>query len=246
MGRNTWIWILIILVILGLFFYPQMKAKSLKEHREPADISKEEKGTGMGIRFYEEMDEYTTKTACEEAGYIWDESGVCLKEKVIPDWFKIGATGVIGAIVKHPPAPTCEVDSDCPPGADVKCWLGECVLANIDGMKVTIAVTNGESYNIENVYISSASPTGLANNLPIGLSNAKTLPGSGTVSWNSAYMNFASLGWVGTTQTFSVVVKGTHPLTHETITASDSVTLQFIEEPKGSFSVKIATGVPGA
>lgn len=250
-GQSAWIWIAIAAVVLLVIYFGYREAvKPLSEHYEPADLSKEEEGTGMGMKFYEKLEDYS-QSECEDAGYIWEDGGggpACWKEKSTPDWFKVTGiiTGVVGAIVKHPPAPSCSVDSDCPAGSDVRCWEGECVLANRDGISTIIQVGNSESFDFNNVYLYDATPTGYYNSLPIGTSHSKTLPSESTIDWSSGVMDIEGLEWNGTQQTFSVTVTGKHPLTAETVTASDSVTLEFIEDPTGSFSVGIQTGVPGA
>jgi len=231
-ANNTWAIVLIIvaIIILALFYFGGLGFKSLKDHGEPADISKDEDGQGMDVTFYKKVDGEWVPVN-------------------IPDWFKVVSegTGVVGAIVEHPPAPTCATTSDCPGSGsnpDVTCWQGKCVLVDIDGMQVTIRVSNGADFDFNDVYISSATPTGFANALPTGTANKQQLPAGGEVSWASGIMDLAAEGWIGTQQTFSVIVQGTNSYDDSTQSSSDSITLKFSEDPTGSFSVIIEAGVP--
>jgi len=222
---NMWIILGIVVALIALLtFYGFSGTKTLKEHAEPADISKNEEGQGIEIHFY-------------------DKDGNPVE---IPDWFKVAqTTGIVGAIVEHPPAPTCNIVDDCPgANANVACWENKCVLSNILSMDAAIKVTNGASFEFEDVYISSASPAGFASALPTGIASAKQLPGGGTVSWLSSVMNFETLEWLGTTQTFSVNVHGTSSYDGSGADSSDSITLRFNEDPTGAFSVLIETAVP--
>ena len=221
--------VIVLAVIIGVilmfaYFGYGAGTKTLKEHAEPADISKEEEGQGMEIHFY-------------------DKDGNPVE---IPDWFKVAkTTGIVGAIVEHPPAPTCTVVSDCPGvNPNVACWQNKCVLTNIASMSTTIKVTNGASFDFNDVYISSASPAGFAGALPTGVASKKQLPGGQTISWPSTIMDFQALGWVGTTQTFTATVQGTSSYDGSGHTSSDSITLKFSDDPTGAFSVLIETGVP--
>ncbi len=232
-GRTNWMTIVVIAVILlALFYFGNMYfkgTKTLAEHRQPADISKSEEGTGMDIKFYKKVDGE------------WEPVE-------IPSWFRVAKAGgaVVGAIVTHPPAPSCTVDSDCEgyvAGGNIRCWQGGCALANVDGMSMTIGVTNGADFSFTDVHISAASPTALANALP---TSNKTLSSGGTVSWDSDIIDFDSAGWIGTQQTLSVTVTGTNSYDGSLQTASDSVILKFDADPTGGFSVVIQSGVPGA
>lgn len=229
MGKksNTWIVVIVIaLIVIFALFYFKIGSKSLNEHKEPADISEGEDGQGMDITFYKKVNGQ------------WEPV-------TIPDWFKVAGTAVVGAIVEHPPAPICTVTSDCPGNnPSVTCWQGKCVLTQIDGMDITIRVSNGANFAFNDVYISTATPTGFRSALPTGTANKKQLPANGQVSWTSSIMDFVDEGWVGTDQTFSVDVTGKSSYDGSTQTSSDSVTLRFSEDPTGQFSVIIESGVP--
>lgn len=230
---------MLVFVVIGIaliaffYLYPGMaQPKTLKEIGEPADLASEEEGKGMEITFYKKVDGEWVPVST-------------------PDWFTAGAQIEPYAIVEHPPAPTCVVRTECAGYAtnpDIACWLGRCVLANVDGMSVTVKTQNSELYDINNVYISDVvtevTPTGLMTALPVGLINQKTLPGLGLVFWTSEIMDFELEGWLDTEQTFSVRVYGTHPLTGATISSSADAILQFTSDPTGTFSVIIETGIP--
>ncbi len=218
--------IIAVLMLLFVYYGYGTGTKTLKEHAEPVDISKNEEGQGMEVNFY-------------------DKDG---NPVTIPDWFKIAsATGVIGAIVEHPPAPTCTETSDCEGYAgnpNILCWENSCVLANVVAMDVGVKVTNGASFDFNDVYISTASPVGFSDALPTGTANKKELLGGATVSWMSSVMNFETLGWIGTTQTFSVNIHGTNSYDGSGADSSDSISLKFSADPTGAFSVLIETAVP--
>jgi len=225
-------WIIIALVIgaaIFLLYYYGMgpEWKTLREHAEPVDISKEEEGKGIEIFFY-------------------DDDGNPI---TIPDWFKVMgvSSGVVGAIVEHPPAPTCTLTSECPGWAtnpNIACWESKCVLVDVASMAANVAVTNGASFDFNDVYISAASPLGFENALPMGIINKQELPGGGTIGWMSSQMNFETEGWIGTTQTFSATVHGTNSYDGSGHDSSDSITLVISADPTGTFSVVIETGVP--
>jgi len=223
---NIWIvlGIIVVLVLLLGYYGYGTGTKTLKEHAEPVDISKNEEGQGIQINFY-------------------DKEGNPVE---IPDWFKVASTtGIVGAIVEHPPAQTCNEVADCPSaGPNVACWENKCVLTNIVAMDVAIRVTNGAGFKFNDVYISSASPPGFASALPTGIASKQQLSAGATISWVSSVMNFESLGWLGSTQTFSVNVHGTSSYDGSGADSSDSISLRFSEDPTGAFSVLIETAVP--
>lgn len=224
--------IVLIAVIAALiyfgFYYGVTGTKTLKEHAEPVDISTEQEGQGMDMGFYKKVDGEWVKVD-------------------IPDWFKVvDTTGMVGAIVEHPPAPICTIRTDCPGAGtnpNIDCWQSKCVLTNIDGMDVVIKVANSASFDFNDVYISSANPVGLDNALLTGIANKKQLPAGSTVSWTSSIMDFDVLGWIGTTQIFSITVAGTNSYSGQQQSSSDSITLQFSADPTGTFSVVIEAGI---
>lgn len=202
--------------------------KPLSEHAKPVDISTSQEGQGMEVNFYEKVDGEWVPVN-------------------IPDWFKVVQTsGIVGAIVAHPPSPSCSVRTDCPgatTNTKIDCWNQKCVLTNIDGMSINVKVTNGATFDFNDVYISSATPVGFSNALPTGITNKKQLPAGGTVSWDSSIMDLDTLGWIGTQQTFSVVAKGTNSYNGQVQQSSDSITLEFNPDPSGTFSVAISAGI---
>lgn len=222
------IWLIIGLIVVAgillIYFTGGADSKTLKEHAEPVDISTEQEGQGIEVHFY-------------------DSDGNPIE---IPAWFKVmgAAGGVVGAIVEHPPAPTCIIRTDCAgAGANpfIDCWQGSCVLTNVESMDVAVKVTNGANFDFENVHISSATPVGFAGAFP---SVTKDLPSGSTISFPSNIMNFESLGWVGTTQTLSVVVEGINSYDGKTQQSSDSIIFKFSADPTGGFSVVIQSAVP--
>lgn len=224
------------IAVLLFFTYFRAEGKTLKEIGQPADLSEEEEGKGMDITFYKKVD----------GEWVPVE---------MPDWFSAGARTGLFAVVEHPPAPDCGDRTECEgylTNPDIACWEGSCVLANVDGMKVKVRVYNSETYAINDVYISDSvtetKPTGLLSALPVGIANKKPLPASGNIFWETpSVMDFEVLGWIGTTQTFSTKVFGTHPLTGATISSSSGdVALKFSADPVGTFSVIIESGIPGA
>jgi len=266
---ESWLWILIILAVIGLIFYFAIlkgeQWKPISEHREPADLSEDEQGTGMRLRLY-------------------DKDGNPIG---IPDWFKVtsSVTGITGAIVAHPGAGerTCSVlndcydpcvsDADCPTG--VKCssdgycgkdqWTQimcydydvdntkECILGSIGTIALDFAVSAGE-YNYQNVEVTSAQPSVYYSALPtdsrsisageseIFQSDLLKVDTDAVCPSGETCLDATNLVGAGPT-TFSVSVSGYNLFTQQTDTAGDSIVLQFTKEPTAGLSVSIISPI---
>ena len=235
-GKTTAI--ILVALVMGLLIYlgiayGYIGNKTINEHGEPVDMG--EDGQGVQLGFAE----------------LGPDGEIIPIE--IPDWFKIAeGTGITGAIVKHSPAPSCGVASDCPGytvDGNIDCYQSNCVLKNIDLFRITqISVQNpsaSSDVNFKDVYISTASPTAISNSLPVGITNAKLLPLDSTISWGpGTWINIADEGWIDSTQTINIVVTGKNVVTGDEITSSDNIILEFGANPAGTFIVNIQTGVP--
>jgi len=219
------VFVVIAIALVGLFYWFSAGGKSILEHREPADISKEEKGTGIYLKLY-------------------DEEG---NEISIPDWFKVGSiTGEAFTIVRHPPAPSCTAVTQCSgyeTNPNIMCWSGKCVLGNVGYMDLGISVVNPATSEITflNVAPSSATPIEWWNNLD--KTTVTTLsPGDPAAFWTTTSPLSVS-AWEGTQQTFSVTVSGTNQYTGQIVTPGDSIQLAFDSDPTGAFIVSIVSPI---
>ena len=219
------VFVVIAIALVGVFYWFSAGGKSILEHREPADISKEEEGTGIYLKLY-------------------DEDG---NEIDIPDWFKVGS--IIGdsfTIVRHPPAPSCTAVSQCDgylTNPNIMCWNDKCVLGNVGYMDLGISVVNPVSSEITflNVAPTSATPIEWWNNLD-KTAVARLAPGDPAAFWTTASPLPVS-GWEGTQQTFSVSVSGTNEYTGATVTPGDTIQLAFDADPTGTFMVSIVSPI---
>jgi len=267
-GESNWLWILVVLAVIGLIFYFVLRGggwKPISEHREPADLSKDEQGTGMRLRLY-------------------DKEGNPIG---IPDWFKVtsSVTGVVGAIVSHPGTGerTCSVlndcydpcvsDDDCPTGVqcssdgycgkdqwtEVMCYdydvdnTKECILGEVGTLALDFAVSAGE-YNYQNVKVKSASPSVYYSALPtdsrsisageseIFQSDLLKVDPDAVCPSGETCIDATNLIGAGPT-TFSVSVSGYNLFTQQTDTAGDSLVLQFTTEPTAGLSVSIISPI---
>ena len=217
--------VIVLALILVLFLWYSGTGKTILEHRQPADISQEEEGTGLDLRLY-------------------DEDG---NEIEIPDWFSTATDSKVGifSIVRHPPAPTCTTRTQCAgydTNPNIGCWEGKCVLQNIGSMDLGVSVTNPIASEVAflNVAPSAASPTIFNTNLDKTVTT--TLLAGQTASWMTTAPMSVGV-WEGTQQVFSISVSGTNEYTGETFTAGDSITLAFDANPAGAFTVSIVSPI---
>jgi len=219
------VFVIIAIAVVGLFYWFSAGGKSILEHREPADISKEEKGTGIYLKLY-------------------DEDG---NEITIPDWFKVGSiAGEAFTIVRHPPAPACTAVTQCSgyeTNPNIMCWNGKCVLGNVASMDLGISVENPTTSEITflNVAPSSATPSEWWTSLD--KTPVSTLAPGDPVGFWITTSPLSLSGWEGTQQTFSVTVSGTNEYTGQTVTPGDSIQLAFDADPTGEFIVSIVSPI---
>jgi len=227
-GKTNLVVVLVVIALAVLLFFILSggTVKTVLEHKTPADISKEEEGTGLDLRFY-------------------DKDG---NEIQIPEWFTT-ASVVPGlgdfTIVRRTTAPTCTAVSQCAgyiTNPNIMCWTGKCVLGNVASMTAGVSVTNPTSSEVSflNIAPTTVSPT--AFNTALDKTAYTKLSPGGTKSWSSTTMSVGV--WEGTQQTFSVSVSGTNEYTGQIVTVSDSITLAFDKDPSGTFSVVVQTPVP--
>lgn len=224
--QNIVIFVVVALLVLFFYIYAGGSAKTIAEHRTPADISESEKGTGLDLKFY-------------------DSEGNPIQ---IPEWFSTASVVPMGdfSIVSRPSAPACTAVSQCSgyqTNPNIKCFTGKCVLGNIGSMDVGVNVQNPVSSEIAFINVA---PTTI---LPVELDSAfdKTLfarlaPGQST-SW-STFSPVDVTGWEGTQKTLSISVSGTNEFTGQVNTVVDSIILNFDADPTGLFTVVVQSPVP--
>ncbi len=222
---------LIAVLAFGVFFLFSTNGKTILEHKEPADLSEKEKGTGLDLRFY-------------------DEDG---NEIQIPDWFSTSSIVPIGgfSIVRHPPAPTCTVRTQCTgydTNPNIMCWTGKCVIGNVASMDAGVNVQNpiASELTFLNVGPISALPAVFWTN--IDQRKIDLVPGE-SASWGTAVSGgglgpFSISQFEGSQQTFTIEVEGTNEFTGIPFSVTDSITLAFDTNPAGTFIISIETGVP--
>ena len=219
------VFVIIAVVVIGLFYWFSAGAgKTILEHKEPADISEGEEGTGLNLTLY-------------------DNEGNPID---IPDWFSTASVVdlQVFSIVRHPPAPSCTVRTQCTgydTNPNIGCWAGYCVLQNVGSMDLGVSVFNPSASEItfNNVAPSTAAPLVFWTNLD---KTAVTLAPGQTKSWQTT--SPMSVGaWEGTQQVFSITVAGTNEYTGLPVTSSDSITLAFDADPTGAFIVSIESPI---
>lgn len=213
---------IILALLIGIYWYSSVRTKTVLEHKEPADISKNEKGTGIDLKLY-------------------DTQG---NEITIPQWFSTAS--IIEpqfTIVRHPPAPTCTDRTQCSGYAtnpNIMCWTGTCALGNVASLTMGVSVTNPSSSQLS--FTNLAPTTVLPTEFNAALTKtpyAKLSPGQ-TTSWTSSAISVVS--WTGS-KTFSSVISGTNEYTGAINTVSDSLTLDFASDPTGSLAVSIVSPI---
>ncbi len=218
--------LILIAIVVILAFYLALGSDLFVAQNGAADISKEEEGTGLILKLY-------------------DNDGNAID---IPDWFKISTIAKVGpfTIVRHPPAPTCTTRTQCSGYAtnpNIICWDGKCVLGNVASMDLGVSVENPSTSEVAftNVAPSAASPTEFWTKLD-KTAHAKLSPGDPVKSWSTTSpMSLSS--WEGAQQIFSVTVTGTNEYTGTTFSTSDSITLAFDADPTGAFTVSVVSPI---
>jgi len=222
---NTVLILVIVAVVIGAYFLigSMTHVKTVAEHAVPADISSNEKGTGLQLKFY-------------------DANGNPIE---IPSWFSAQTASVEPfAIVSHPPAPSCVDKTGCPGYAtnpSIMCWNSKCVLGGVSAFTMGVQVTNPSASQVSfvNLAPSTASPASF-NTALNKVVVAKLTPGQ-TASWSSTSISVTP--FLGTDQIFSVSVQGTNEYTGVVNTVSDQLTLSFGNDPSGSFLVSVVAPI---
>lgn len=222
--RSSTITLVLVIAALALLFVSfSSGGKTILEHREPADISKEESGTGLDLKLY-------------------DADG---NEITIPDWFSTSEVDGAFTIVRHPPAPSCTVRTQCvgyDTNPNIGCWQGSCVLQDVVAMDLGVSVFNPASSELSFLSVAPQSATPVAFWTNLDKTAVGTLSPGQTASWQTT--SPMSVGvWEGTQQTFSIVVEGTNQFTGEVVQASDSIDLAFDANPVGGFTVSIVSPI---
>lgn len=228
-GKNDLAVILVIVVLVGLFFFifSTGGGKTILEHKTPADISKEEEGTGLDLKFY-------------------DKDGNLIE---IPDWFSTASiVPIVGdfTIVRHPPAPTCSVVTQCDgheTNPNIMCWGDNCVLGNVAAMDIGVNVQNPSASEISFLNVAPTTITPVAVNTAFDKTALGILAPGQSHSWQTTSPVDVTQ-WEGIQQTFTISVVGTNQYTGQASTVSDSITLAFDADPAGTFSVVVQTPVP--
>ncbi len=225
-NKTIFIVIVVIAVILiAVFLVFPGKVKTILEHREPADISEEEEGTGLYLKLY-------------------DEDG---NEIEIPDWFKVSSImDTDFTIVRHPPAPACTTRTQCSGYLtipNIMCWNLKCVLGDVASMDLGVSVVNPAASEIIFTNVAPSLPSEPSefwtklDKTPVTLN-----PGDPAKLWMTT--SPISIGiWEGLEKTFKVTVAGTNEYTGTTFSTSDSIQLAFDADPTGAFTVSIVSPV---
>ena len=232
-GKSNIVMVLAILAIIAVALYYLVplitlstKVKTILEHSTPADLSSNEQGTGIQLKFY-------------------DANG---NEIPIPSWFKVSSiinpTPQEYTIIKHSSV-VCTTKANCPGYATnpaIDCWNLVCALKGIASMDMGVSVINPSSstVNFLNIAPSTVSPTAFNTQLD-KTSLAKLIPGQ-TKSWMTT-SPITVAQYEGTTQAFNVTVSGTNEYTGATVSASDTVSLTFGADPTGAFQVVIQSPI---
>ncbi len=219
--------VVILLLVAGAFIYLNQDTKTVNEHRQPADISDNEDGTGLDLRFY-------------------DADGNPIE---IPDWFSTAS--IVSpldtfSIVRHPPAPSCTAVSQCAgyqTNPNIQCWNGACVLGNVAAMDIGVNVQNPASSEITFTNVRPTTVTPSAVNSVFDKTPLSSLAPGESHSWQTNSPVDVTV-WEGTQQTFSVSVAGVNQYTGATNTVVDSITLAIDEDPTGLFVVSVQSPVP--
>lgn len=225
-GKGIVIALVVIALLVVAYFLFFTKTKTVLEHRTPADISSNEKGTGLNLKLY-------------------DANG---NEIEIPSWFSTSSIVEPSifeqfTIVRHPPAPTCTTRTTCTGYAsnpNIICWGGTCALGNVNSLTMGVSVTNPASSQLS--FLNLAPTTVLPTEFNTALTKtpyAKLSPGQ-TTSWTSTAISIAS--WTGS-KTFSATVSGTNEYTGVANTVTDSLTLDFAADPSGNLLVSIVSPI---
>lgn len=226
--NNTVVIVIVVLLIFFLYIYMGIggSAKTLIEHRTPADISESEEGTGLDLRFY-------------------DSEGNPIQ---IPEWFSTASVIPLGdfTIVSRPSSPSCTTVSQCSgfdTNPNIMCWTGKCVLGNIGSMDVGVNVQNPVGSEIAFLNVA---PTII---LPVELDSAfnKSIFGKLSPGQSRSWSTFSPIDvtiWEGTQKTLSVSVSGTNEYTGQVNTVSDSIVLNFDADPSGMFTVIVQSAAP--
>jgi len=212
---KTIIAIILLLLALLLIWWFVSSSTTITEHKQAADISKNESGTGLDLKLYD----------------------INKNEIEIPDWFATATESKIGTftVVSHPPAPTCTTRTQCSgydTNSNIDCWNGKCVLQNVSFIDFRYRVYNSKNSGASflNVSISSVYPSEFDNNL-LKTKLESLLPGQ-TAIWESLSLMDITV-WEGTLQKFDISISGIKEFTGEIFSVSDSITLSFNAETNG-------------
>ncbi|MFA6074117.1 MAG: hypothetical protein WC758_08420 [Candidatus Woesearchaeota archaeon] len=232
--NNVMVGIIIIALVIAAYFIITTNSnpiKTVNEHKQPADISQSEKGTGLDLKLYDCPPGRTSVDQCEEV--------------VIPDWFKVASISPVGefTVVKHSDV-TCTTKTSCVGYATnprIDCWTGVCALKSVTDITMGVSVTNPSSSQLSftNVAPTAGLPAVFYTSLG-KTATARLSPGQ-TSSWVTGLLPLAV--WEGTTQTFSTTVTGTNEYTGAAVSASDSMQLTFGADPTGALVVSVISPV---
>jgi hypothetical protein len=226
-NKKTILVVVLLLVVLIGGYMLLTQTKTVEEHKTPADISSGEKGTGLDLKFY-------------------DTNG---NEISVPSWFStasiVDMEGKGFAIASRTSAPSCSDRTQCTGYAtnpNILCWSGKCVLGNVGSMSMGVSVTNPSSSQITFTNILPVAGTPAALFSAMDKTPAASLSPGNTVSWVTA-TPVSITTFVGTNQTFSITVNGTNSYTGAVNSISDSLILQFLNDPTGSLNVALSSPI---
>ena len=227
-GRQdlTVVAVIAVLLVAFLLVYSGGSARTISEHRSPADISESEKGTGLDLKFY-------------------DKEGNPIQ---IPEWFSTSSIVPVGdfSIVSRPSAPSCTAVSQCSgyqTNPNIKCLNSKCVLGNIGLMDVGVNVQNPTSSEIAFLNVAPAIILPSEVDAAFNKSTFGRLAPGQSKSWNT----FAPVDvtkWEGTQKTITISVSGKNEFTGQINTVTDSITLNFDKDPTGIFTVVVQSPAP--
>lgn len=226
------VFVIIAIALVGVFYWFSAGGKTILEHKVPADISKEEEGTGLDLTLWD----------CGDGPF--DEE-VCRKI-VIPDWFATASIVPVGAysIIRHPPAPDCTGVAQCSgylENPDIMCWKGKCVLGTTTHLTLGVGVMNPSESEITFLDVAPIVVSPPEFNIALDKTAVATLSPGQTKNWVSS--GIAVGIWEGAQKAFTVTVEGTNEYTRAKFSTGDSITLAFDADPTGTFIVSIVSPI---